>query len=215
MPEIQPFVKPFDFGKQAEAGKEFISGFAGAIPQIRGETEAALGLPELRQRQQRGAELIGGLQTQLFDLPAQVQATTGQSMVTAPQLARLQQVQAQPLLESLGRLSTAQAPIESALARTEAIASERVQENLLPFQLGFSLLEQQQARQFSGYTFENQLELSRLIANQDFGLKTQELALKEQGFKNELEQIRLTGEEARKTKKAPTDLATLYESIFG
>ncbi|HEC65423.1 MAG TPA: hypothetical protein ENI23_09020 [bacterium] len=215
MPEIQSFLKPFDFGKQAREGQEFISGFAGAIPSIRGRTEAELGLPELRQRQQRGAELIGGLQTQLFDLPAQVQATTGQSLVTAPQLSRLQQVQAQPLLESLGRLSTTQAPLESALARTEEIAGQRVSESLLPFQLGFNLLEQQQARQFSGYTTANQLELNRLIANQDFGLRTQELAIKEQGFKNQLEQIRLTGEEERKTKKAPADLGTLFKSIFG
>ncbi len=215
MAEISPFSKPFDLGAQAREGQKFISGFAGAIPQIRGETEAALGLPELRQRQQKGAELIGGLQTQLFDLPAQVQATTGQSLVTAPQLSRIQQVQAQPLLESLGRLSTTQAPLEAALARTEEIAGQRVSENLLPFQLGFNLLEQRQAREASNYQFSEQLELNRLIANQDFGIRTQELAIKEQEFKNQLEQIRLTGEQARETKKAPADLGTLFKSIFG
>ena len=175
--KIQSFLKPFDFGKQAREGQEFISGFGAAIPKIRGEVEGQLGLPQLRETSFGLGEAISDISGQIRGVPGVVAGTTRQSLITDPQRQRLVAKQQQPLREDLARLAEAEARISPRLAATEQLAGQRVSENLLPFQLGFNLLEQNQARQFSGYTTANQLELNRLIANQDFGLRTQELAI--------------------------------------
>ena len=212
---IQPFAQGFDLEAQKKEGQDFLSQFGAAIPQIRGQVETQLGLPGLRETQRGLGEAITGVTGQIRGIPQQVGETTRQSLVTEGQRGRLVQQQQQPLREDLVRLAESQAAISPQLSALEERASQQVQEQLLPFQAGFTLLQQQQAREESNYQFSEQLELNRLIANGDFGIRTQELAMKEAQFRNNLEQIRLTGEQARETKKAPTDLGSLFKSIFG
>ena len=105
---------------------------------------------------------------------------------------------------------------------------------MLPFERGFDLLQQRQAREFTGYTTNNQLELDRLLANMSAGVtltegektRANQLAIAEAGYRNQLEGIRLQGQnqlagiresgsQFRESKKAPAGLDQLFGSIFG
>lgn len=215
--EIQPFAQPFDFPGQKRAGQEFVSGFAEAIPRLRGQVETQFGLPQMREQFLGLGETIGDISAQFRGVPGVVSGTTRESLVTAPQRERLIAQQQKPLREDLTKLFEAQGRLAPALGQAEQLAGEQFQSLLLPFQAGFSLLEQQQAREFSGYTTNNQLELNRLIGNLNAGVqlsvaeqnRLSQLAIAEAGFKNNLEQIRERGVQTRETAEFETNLANL------
>lgn len=74
---------------------------------------------------------------------------------------------------------------------------------LLPFEREFSMQDQMQARELTGYTFRETQELNRLLQNAQLGFqwsnaekqRAHELSLKELDYREALKQITATGEQ--------------------
>ncbi|RLI98261.1 MAG: hypothetical protein DRP08_08275 [Candidatus Aenigmatarchaeota archaeon] len=122
------------------------------------------------------------------------------------------------------QLASIQPALTAAQARAAGLTQQAIrgeERSLLPFEKEFTLLQQHQARQFSGYTFENQLELDRLLANQRTGAqltdsernRINQLAIAEKGYQNALDRIRLQGEQDRETYGYKNDLSNQYSSL--
>ena len=226
----------FDIGAQRAEGQRFLGEFGEKLAGQETLSAAAdrfageLQIPQLREEQLRLGEESGDITSQLFGLPGQIAGTTRESLVTEAQRQGLVQAAATPLQRNLAQISAAGERVGARLSSAEMQLGQRLglqqaelDRELLPFELGFTLLQQQQAREFSGYTFREQSELDRLVANQATGAglsegernRLNELAIKEVEFRNALDQIKAGGEQARLTKKAPQDLGSLFGSIFG
>lgn len=226
----------FDFGAQREEGKQFVQDFTDflssqeTMPAASDRISKSLGLPDLREQNLRFGEISDDLTSQLFGLPQQIAGTTRNSLVTESQRQGLVQAAAQPLQQTLGQVSTAAGKVGARLSDAEAelgrrlgLQQEQLDRALMPFEMGFTLMENMQAREFAGYSFVEEQELNRLISNQNAGVKLSiaerqrltELAIKEMEFRNNLDVAREEGSQERLTKKAPQDLGSLFGSIFG
>ena len=223
--DITKEVPEFDFERQKAEGQELLGRFSEKIGGQETLTAAAdrfenqLNLRNLREQDLRLGEVSEDITSSLFGLPEQIAGTTRESLLTESQRGQLLQSKAQPLQENLARISSAQAKTGARLSAAEqqlglrlGLQQAELDRELLPFEREFTILESQQAREFSGYTFREQAELDRLISNQGTaaGLSNSErtrlnqLAIAEAGFRNALDQIRLRGTESRKTQAAPT-----------
>ena len=242
--EISSFAQPFDFEQQrGRFGlspdilgrlRSTISGFE-QLPESAARIGQELQLPQQRENVLRLGELTSGLQNQLRALPEQVAGRSRESLVTAPQQQRIIQAEGQPIAQNLAQLAGVQELAGARLGQGEQqlgqrLGLEQAEQNrqLLPFEFEFTAEENSQARELSGYTFENQLELDRLISNQNAGLtwtnaerqRASELAIAERGFENNLAQIRESGSQTRETSKFNESLAAFgsdpfLNSIFG
>lgn len=126
---------------------------------------------------------------------------TRESLVTAPQKERIVAAESVPLRNNLIQLSSLAQKFGNRLSAAETELGNRMKltqaeqtRELLPWETKSTFLQQMQAREFSGYTWQNEKELDRLIANQKAGLawtdaernRAQELAVAEQNYKNTL-----------------------------
>ena len=233
--DIARRTQPFDVEAQRLAGEKYLGRYTQAISQLPSpattleQYQGRYGVPQLQAQVGQLGEIGEMLGAQVRGMPAQVAGTTRESLVTEPQRAGMVQAQQQPILEQLGEVTRGLAVAQPALTAAQQQAGQmagleigRQEMALLPFERGFSLLEQRQAREFSGYTFANEQELNRLIANQQAGITLSEgeedrlnqLAIAEKGYENQLAQIRATGEEERLTKRAPKSLSEIFEDMF-
>lgn len=242
--EISPFAQPFDFeGQRGRFGlgddilgrfRSTISGFE-QLPESAARIGQELQIPGQRENVLRLGELTSGLQNQLRALPGQVAGRSRESLVTAPQQQRIIQSEGQPIAENLGVLAGVQELAGARLGQSEQQLGQRLgllgaqqERQLLPFEFEFNAEEQSQAREFSGYTFENQLELNRLISNQQAGLtwtnaesqRANALAIAEKGYENHLAGIRESGSQTRETSKFNQSLASFgsdpfFNNLFG
>ena len=223
---------PFDFAKQRREGEEFIGDYTGAIgeqetlPAMYDRLSGQFGIPQLREQTTRLGEASEDLTSQLFALPEDVAGRTRESLVTESGKQRIIQAEADPMQKNLAQLSSLAQKFGTRLGQAESEVSTRMgmemaqQEKLLmPWEKKYDLLNTMQAREFSGYTFGEQLELDKLIAKGTLtdaeANRANQLAIKELEFQNNLDVVNARGAQDRETKKAPTDLATLYKSIFG
>lgn len=237
--DIQKFLQPFDIGAQKEEGQAFTGQTGSVADFISGLENPALtrqryqkqfGVPQLRTQVQQLSEVGEDFLSQIQAMPSQVAGTTRESLVTEGQRQRLVQSGQKPIVENLGEINRALGKAQPALTAAEGHAADlgnletqRQLLGLLPFEMGFDLLQQQQAREFSAYTFENQLELDRLLANQGAGVtltegernRLNQLAVAEVHYRTALDSIKEQGSQARQTKRAPSDLGSLFGSIFG
>lgn len=221
--DIAKFTTPFDYGSQRTETADFLSRYADAAVKNREKYARQEGLNEINQSILGNQLATQNIQNLINNMNRTVGATTSGSLVTQGQRENLVSANVAPLRENLTSLQG----IGENLATQKTAAQEAVEsatkQSLLPFETEYDALSKQQAREFSGYTTANQLELDRLIANQNAGLtwtnaetqRANELALAELQYKNALEQIREQGAQARETKKSLPDLATLYSSIYG
>ena len=201
--DIQPFVQPFDYAGQQREGEQYLAGYGQAISGLPSPTgrlqefQAGLGVPQLQQRVLQLGELGQALGSQILGQPGQVAGTTRESLVTEAQRQGLVQAQQRPLYEQLGTvtrgLATAQPALQAAQQQAGLLTGLQISRDemgLLPFERGFSLLEQRQAREFSGWTTQMSLELDRLVHNQSAGVtlsegeknRMNELAVAEKGY---------------------------------
>lgn len=218
---IQPYVQPFDYSGQKNETSDFLSKYASYIPKITGQIESQLNLPQLRELQGGLAESISGLKNQIYNVPNIVKGTSTQSLVTAPQMQQLTTKMQQPLNENLTRQAEAASALSSQITNAENLANTMINRSLLPFEKEYSSMETMQAREYSGYTTANQLELDRLIANLNAGVtltnaeknRLNELALAEKNYQFALGQIKATGEQTRLTRD--TDTNALFTALFG
>jgi len=225
---------PFDLEKQKKEGQELLGRYTGAItgletvPALASRYEGQLGIPNLREQYFGLGEVGEGLRTGILNMPRQVADTSRESLLTQGQKTGLVQAQQRPMIENLNEVGRLQAMTGERLSGAETnlnklMGYEMAQQerSLLPFEKEFSMLEQYQAREYSGYTFLNQMELNRLLSNASMGEKwtTEEanranaLALAEWSYKQALDSVRETGSQNRQTFKYSFDLDPLGLSL--
>jgi len=221
--DINSFVKPFDYATQRAETADLLGRYGTAATQNREKYARAEGLGTINQSILGNQQAMQNLNNLINNMNTTVGQTTGNSMVTQGQRANLVAANIAPLKENLTTLTGQGELLNTAKTAAEANVAAKTAQSLLPFEKEFTTLQTQQAREFTGYTTANQLELDRLLANQQAGLtwtnaeaeRANELALAEKQYKAALEQIKEQGDQARQTKKALPDLATLYSSIYG
>ncbi len=233
--DVQPFVKPFDIAGQKAEGAEYISGLTGAIQgqeklgDMYSRVSGQVNLPSMREQGLRYGEQLGDLGSQIQALPQSIGPTQG-AVMTEGQRQRAIASESQPLLEQYttlgqqaGQLGERISSAESDVSRRMGMEVAQQEKELSPWEKSYDLLSTQQAREFSGYALENQMELDRLIQNMNAGIqlseaeknRAHELSMAEMGYQNALDRISASGEQARLTKKSPADLASLYRSFMG
>lgn len=240
--EIKYDIPSFNLAGQKSESADWIknlTNFIGSqesLPAMFDRLSGQLGIPQLQEQTQRLGEATGDITSQLFALPENVAGRTRESIVTAPQQARMISAEAEPMQKNLAQLSTLADKFGSRLSTAQTnlgtmmgLYQAQQEKELLPWEKGYDLLTQQQAREFSGYTFENEQELNKLIANQNAGLtwnnaerqRASDLAIAELNYKSALEQITKKGEQDRQTQNAPrsqslADMwATMYKAKYG
>src|SRR5258708_1231480 len=172
---IPSFAQAYDFAADRNASNNLIGNYAGFInsqetmPQAYDRISNQLQLPEQRQNVQAYNEQAGNLTAALEAMPTEVANTTQNSLVTEGHRAGLVQNKSIPLqLESnqVGRLgqqaSANLAMSEGELGNRMNMVQQQEQKQLLPWTQQFSEMDQQQARQMTGWTTANELELTHL-----------------------------------------------------
>jgi hypothetical protein len=208
--EIGSFMKPFDYAGQRKESQAYLSDYANAIrgqealPAMYGRLSEQYGIPQQKELVQGLGQQMTGLNQRLYELPGVVSGTTRNSLVTQGQRANLIESKSAPMRADLAALGSIYGPAASALASSQGevsnlmgLTQQQQAKDLMPFERGFSIMEQQQAREFSGYTFENQQELNRLIANAQNGLawtnaerdRANQLAIAEKNYQLELQKL--------------------------
>lgn len=204
----------FNFGAQKQEADDYLSKYTSAIsgmegiPSMYNRISDQMGLGSLRDAYAKYGELADTLTGQIRGLPKALAGRSQESLLTEGQRARMVESEQAPLMEQFGDVSRAQEAIGTRLGQGEQVAGQLMsaemaqqERSLLPFERGFDVMEQRQAREFSGYTFQQQQELDRLIANMNAGVqlsiaekqRAHELSLAELQYKNALKQIREQG----------------------
>jgi hypothetical protein len=208
--EIASFMKPFDYAGQRKESQAYLSDYANAIrgqealPAMYERLSGQYNIPQQKELVQGLGQQMTGLNQRLYELPGVVSGTTRNSLVTQGQRANLIESKSAPMRADLAALGSVYGPAASALASSQQDVSTQMglgqaqqAKELLPFEQGFTIMETQQAREFSGYSLTNQMELDRLIANANNGLawtnaekdRAMQLAEQEQNYKLELQKL--------------------------
>lgn len=222
--------------QQADAYKEIGTGYRDAIsdqptvPSLITKYRDQYGVPQMQKAVQAGVQQYDELGSAIRAIPKDVAQRSQESILTQGQKNRIVQSEQAPLLEQQGIMGQNLSRMEANLGTAEAnvgqmVTAEQVQQQkeLDPWLKDYDNESVLSAMRMSGWTFQNQSELTRLITNAQMGMTMSEnekermnrLALQEAQFKNSLDQIKVSGEQSRMTKQALPDLATLYGSMFG
>lgn len=205
---IEPFMQPFDFNQQEQRQADLVSGFQGALssqetmPQMRQRLEGRYFIPELRETFQRGREGLADVVSELRALPENIRDTSRESTMTEAQRQNLISAKSQPLREVAARLGENMNMVGQMLTENERNLSTDMQmeiaqqkKELMPWEWKYNFRTVMDAREFSGWTFSNQTELNRLMANQQAGLtwtnaeaqRAHDLSIQENAYKNQLD----------------------------
>lgn len=180
---VEPFIQPFNYGQQKQENQNLVSGFQNAInsqetmPALQQRYENRYMIPQLREMQQTGTEAYQNVVNQIRDIPKNVAANTRNSLVTQGQASNMSQAQYQklaPIAQSLGQtvervgqmLTSAEQNLNTGLQME--IAQQK--KELMPWEWGYNLQTIMQAREMTGWSQAQQMELNRLLANQQAGL---------------------------------------------
>lgn len=179
---IEPFIQPFQFDQQKSENQQLLGSFEGAIagqetmPQMQQRYENRYFIPELREQMQTGREAYQNVVNQIRAIPDTIAQTTRESMVTAGQAAKMAQADYKKLapvaealgqtVESVGRMLT---DAEKNMNTSMQMEIAQQKKDLMPFEQAFNLQTIMQAREFTGWTTAHQMELQRLMANQQAG----------------------------------------------
>jgi|GEM_PF-4779424 len=198
----------FDIASQKKETSDLLGRYSSAIggmesiPALYSRYASQFGIPDLSNQNIQLGEIGEQLRSQYLGMPQQVADTSRESLMTAGQKQGLVQSKQAPLQESMTEVGRQQAGIQNRLTSAQNLTSQMMgyemaqqERSLLPFEKEFSTLEQLQAREFSGYTFREEQELDRLLANAKNGLdwtnaekdRANQLAMKEMEYRNALE----------------------------
>lgn len=187
-------------------------------------------VPYLQDQQQQNNLILGALGNQITALPASIGSASGNSMLTTGQKARLVQSAAAPLTQDFTSVSQNANSVNAALGTAETNVNQSIgfeqadqMKKLAPWLQKYDAMTIMNAAENAGWNATNSWELDRLSKNQAAGItlsegeqnRLEDLASKEAAFQSALDNIAATGDQARQTKKAPTDLATLWSSMMG
>ncbi len=200
------------------------------VPQLQSKYGNMYNVPFLQdtaQKQNQTADMIGN---QLRALPASINSSTQNSLLTQGQKDRMVQAAQAPLATQYTSIAGEAGRTNQALGTAQtnqntAVTSEQAQQMKMvaPWLQKYDAMTIMNAAENTQWTQKNQWELNRLLANQSTGAQLSEgqqsrlehLASQENLFQAQMEQIKEQGNQARLTKKAPTDLATLWSSMMG
>lgn len=187
-------------------------------------------VPFLQEQQQKNNLILGNIGNQISAIPTSVASASANSMLTQGQKDRIIQSQTAPLAQEYnGLVQNANQVNQAAQQATEnvdrAIGFEQADQmkKLAPWLQKYDFNTIANAAENTQWTQTNQWELNKLLANQQAGVTLSEgeqgrlyqLAEMEASFQSALDNISEQGNQARLTKKAPTDLASLWSSMNG
>lgn len=199
------------------------------VPQIQDRYANKYNIPFLQGQAQEQNNRTSALGSQLSGLPASVASSTMNSMLTQGQKDRIIESRQAPLLKSYNDSATQAGQTNAALGVAEtninqAVTAEQAQQLKMtqPWLQKYDAMTIANAAENTQWSQTNQMELDRLMSNQRTGMtlsegqqqRLEQLAEQENAFHNDLEKIKANGEQDRLTKKAPTDLATLWKSLM-
>lgn len=209
--QVNREVPKFDFSKQWGQTKDLLGRYSDkigsmtSVPGLFNQYQDRFGIPQLREMATRYGEQASTLGNQIRALPRQMGERTRESLVTDAQRSRMVNAEQQPLMEQATQYGQLAEQAGSRLSQAEQLAMGMVnaemaqqERSLLPFEKEFTANEQQQAREFAGYSFREQAELNRLLQNAQLGYqwtnaekqRAHELSVKEVEYKNALGLLR-------------------------
>ena len=235
---VQPFAQPFDFGQQSGQNQAFNSQFTDFLSSLetpeatRDRLENRYGYQNLSEDYARTGEAARGVMDQVRGTPESVQqrVNRGGTIVNQGQLDNIVNQDVKGLMETYNALAsineqqgTRLSTIEQNMNEASKLELAQQAKMITPWLQAYDDKNIMQAREFSGYTFSNQMELNRLLANQQAGLtwdnaqaeRANRLSMAEAEYKRVMDSIKATGEQNRLTKKAPTDLTSLWSAMTG
>ena len=199
---------PFNYGTQKQENADWLSGYTGAIsgqetiPAISSRLESQYLVPTLRENTMRYSEAAENAASRLSAVPETVASTTKESLVTEGQKARMVNKQSEPIQKEVQTYGTLAEQSGRRLSAAQQMAQQGTQlemaqqaKELQPWERSYDMNTVMQAREFSGWGTQNQMELNRLIANQQAGLtwtnaeadRANQLAVQEKNYKNQLD----------------------------
>jgi len=204
---IPSTLTPFPFTQQRAENQNYLTGFTEflksqeKLPAIQQRYENRFGIPDLQETYLRNKEAADMVGNQIQNLPESVKGASAESMLTQGQLDRVVNKQAKELLTVYNNLSRITEQVGTRLAIAEQNLNDAAklevaqqQKEMTPWLQSYELMNVMQAREFTGWTFANQLELQRLISNQQAGLqwtdaeatRAHQLAMQENEFENQV-----------------------------
>jgi len=202
-----------DYGTFNDSFSTFLNGQA-SVPQLQEKYANRNNIPFLQGQadQQNGiTQMIGN---QISALPGSVNSATSNSLLTQGQKDRIVQSQGAPLQQQFAVASQASGNTNSALNTAQmnqntAVGQEQAQQlkETQPWLQSYDAMTIANAAQNAQWSQANQMELSRLLANQSTGAtlsnaeqgRLEQLAVQEGSFKNALDRISQTADQERKT----------------
>jgi len=205
--DVTQSVPTFNFAGQKSESDALLDRYSSAIsgmtsiPNIYQKYADQFGVQGLMDTANQYGEMASTLGNQVRGLPKQIAGRTQESLLTQGQKDRMVQSESAPMLDQMGQFGTlaeqagARAGQAQQMAGTlSGLEMQDQNRSLLPFEQGFNIMEQRQAREFSGYTFREQAELDRLMQNKRLGFewsnaeaqRAADLSLKELQYKEAL-----------------------------
>lgn len=208
--DVQPIATAFPVEQQKQESDQFRQEFTGFLqgletPQeTRDKLENRYGYQPLQESYLRGTEAMGDVQSSIRAVPENVQqrVNQGQTIVNQAQVDRIVNNEVKDLVQTyndLGSITEQQgrrlAIIEQNMNEAGKLEMAQQQKMMTPWLQEYQDNNIFQAREFSGWTFANQLELNRLISNQQAGFtwtnaeknRAHELSMQEKSFSNQLD----------------------------
>lgn len=207
---FKPTTSPIN--QQSDIFDNITKGYSGAIagqatvPKLISSYNEKFGVPQMQQQIQQGTEQYDALGNSIRNMPREIAQRSQESILTQGQKDRQIQAESAPLLEQQGilgqNLSRQQANLGVAQSNaSQMVSAEQVQQEkeLSPWLKQYDNENILSTMRMTGWTFENQKELDRLLANQQAGItlsegeknRANQLAIAEKGFQNALELKRM------------------------
>lgn len=188
-------------GIYADLNKNYTAAIAGQekTPQLISRYNDLYGVPQMQQQVQQGTEQYDYLGNQVRSMPNQIAQRSQESILTQGQKNRQVNAESAPLLEQQGMLGQNLSRIQSNLGTAQTNASAMVsatqvdqQKELSTWLKRYDTEAIMGSMRMTGWTFENQSELDRLLANQSAGVtltnserdRLNALSIAEKGFEN-------------------------------
>lgn len=134
---------------------------------IYSQLETAAGLPGMKTTAATLREQVGSLEDAIKRAEGEVNATTGQSLVTEAQRSGMVNAKRKPMLENLSTLTTGLGRLEQGITAASQGISEKTslalkgqEKELKPYEMGISVMQDRAARLTTGFTADNQNKLS-------------------------------------------------------
>lgn len=169
------------------------------------ELETAAGLPQMKETASTLRGQIGSLEDTIRRVEGDVNASTGQSLVTEAQRRGMVTAKQQPLLENLNTLTTGLGRIEQGISAASSDIGTKTglfvqgqEQALKPYEVQVTALQDRAARLVSGFTADTQNQLTTLMAkwNRSNELTDKEtdqafeLLKLEKNYNNEIEKMK-------------------------